>query len=166
MPDELVTLGHVFEDEDDVMDYAAENRRLRLALAAAQEAQARTERDLRSAQASIVVLRKQLTPLYRALQAVFGEIDAAGVTPDQPEVVASSQAPRVSALWEEWKVKLGVGSSASRMIDALLVHGELSVAQLIVAMKAAKQTVYDAASRLNRVGLINKNGGKYSLKKL
>lgn len=174
MGGEIVPQGHVFET-DDTDELRAENRRLRTDLAAAQNAEAQALRAGRQAQESIRMLRQQLGPLYKALQAVFGEIEAAGV-PEGPQTLTEAAAQgrpypvgqdiRVVAVWESWKQKLGPTSSAARVIDALLVHGEMNVAQLKVAAKMATQTVYDAASKLNRLGLINKNGGRYSLKKL
>jgi hypothetical protein len=133
----------------------AENRRLDEAL--------RMER-LKTGQieAGVRALKSQLTPLYRALQAVFGEIDAMGIEATSDVRPASSHA---TAAWELWKQKLP--GFPSRMIDALLKHGELSVAQLVVAAQCPrKQTIYDAASKLQKLNLINSNGGKYSLKEL
>jgi hypothetical protein len=111
-------------------------------------------------------LRRQLGPLYRALQAVFGELDVAGVEGGGGESTTSSSTPKVTAVWESWKQKLGSNTAPARVIDALLQHGELNVAQLKVAAKMANQTVYDSIHRLNKLGLINKNGGKFSLKTL
>ena len=109
-------------------------------------------------------LRQQLSPLYRALQGVFGELDAAGV--DEPAGQSSPVKARAAAVWESWQQKLGASSAPARVIEALLAHGELNVAQLKVAAKMATQTVYDATSKLNRLGLITKNGGRISLKAL
>lgn len=144
----------------------AEVRRLKGELATAEKAAI----DARAAVESMQEVRRQLSPLYRALQMLFGELDAVG--PDAPPSMrVPSQDPsgldaRVVAVWESWKDKLGRGSSATRMIEALQTHGTLTVKQLMVAMRAAQQTVYDAASKLGRTGLIDKNGNAYSLKKL
>jgi len=107
---------------------------------------------------------KRLTlPFLNLLRAIHGEIDALGIT------AASGHAPAVDApknkAWDLWKQKLP--GFPSRMIDALLEHGELSVGQLVVAAQCPrKQTIYDAASKLQKLGLLNSNNGKYSLKEL
>lgn len=107
-------------------------------------------------------LRHTLTPLYRALQKVFGDLDEMGV---EAGYSASNAASPQSEAWELWKQKLP--GFPSRMIDALLKHGELSVAQLVVAAQCPrKQTIYDAASKMQKLGLLNSSGGKYSLKQL
>lgn len=138
-----------------------EVKRLRRELAMANGEIAKAKSD--SARA-LGALRKQLAPLFRALQAVFGELDAAGLE-DAP-AASGGGSSRVSAVWESWKQKLGSNTAPARVIDALLQHGELNVAQLKVAAKMANQTVYDAIHRLNKLGLINKNGGRFSLKSL
>lgn len=138
------------------------------------DARLEARRAREDADRALSMLRKQLSPLYRALQAVFGELDAAGVTdstvPDPQSAGPGAThgiEPRVAALWASWKQKLGGADSApSRVIDALLTHGEMNVAQLRVAGKMAQQTVYDSVSKLHKLGLLNKNGGRYSLKQL
>jgi len=108
---------------------------------------------------SVAKLRQTLKPLYDSMRLLFGEMDAIGGGEETPAVGSREQ-----RVWESWKAKLG-GMSA-KFIDALLMHGELSVAQLRVAMQCRQQTVYDTASKLGKLGLLTKNGNKYSLKKL
>lgn len=150
-----------------IAELETENRTLRRDLA---DAQVEADRAREDANRALAMLRRQLSPLYRALQAVFGELDAAGIAEDaSPSASRTSESgveSRVAAVWESWKEKLGRDTGPSRVIDALLQHGELNVAQLKVAGKMATQTVYDSTSKLNRLGLLNKNGGRYSLKKL
>lgn len=100
-------------------------------------------------------LRKTLAPLYRALQAVFGELDAAGVEDSAP---TSSVDPR----WQSWKNKLP--GRPAEMIDLLLLHGEMNRNQLMAAMHAGKDVVRITISKLNVAGLLVKNGGRVSLK--
>ena len=78
---------------------------------------------------ALALLRKQLTPLYRALQAVFGEIDAAGVTENNGN---EPDNPRISVVWQSWKSRLG--GRKAQVIDALLVHGEMNTTQLAIAI--------------------------------
>ncbi len=116
-------------------------------------------------EAGVSDLRKSLAPLYQALQRVFGDIDAMGVA----ESVSSSSAmgPRASAAWDSWKQKLGPNSAAAKIIDILMLHGELTHTQLRIHIGTSRmQTVYDAVSKLNKAALLNKNGDKFSLKEL
>jgi hypothetical protein len=129
---------------------------LRNQLRVAQQATVLAKREAASA---LGALRKQLSPLYRALQAVFGELDAAGV---EDQTTGPSTSPRVSAVWEAWKQKLS--PACGKIIDALLTHSELNSAQLKVACRLGTSTVSDSIYKLNKAGLINKNAGRFSLK--
>lgn len=110
----------------------------------------------------VSALRRQLEPLYNALRMVFGEIEVAGV--GSPGEATSGVSPKIAAVWQSWINKLG--GKRAEVIKALLEHGELSVVQLKVMTHSSGQTVYNQISSLNQLGLINKNGGKFSLKEL
>jgi len=105
-------------------------------------------------------LRAVLGPLYNGLQMIYGEMDAMGVL----ESPSSAMAPQVSRAWENWKQKLG--GLPARFIDALLVHGSMTQTQLRIAVGCAAGSVAGVVCTLNKAGLINKNGGKISLKEL
>jgi len=127
--------------------------------------ESRIERDraTAAAAAALTALRRQLTPLYRALQMVFGELDA--VPDDAP---SSSSQPggdaRTTAVWDAWKERLG--GQPAKVIGALQLHGEMNAQQIAIAIGCHRNTVPNIVSKLNRAGLINKNGGRYSLKTL
>jgi hypothetical protein len=107
-------------------------------------------------------LRSVLSPLYQALGAVFGEMDAAGMDDSSP-VPTPGKSP--SPVWESWKSRLG--GASSRIIDILLMHGELNQEQIRIHIGTnRKQTIYDAIAKLNKAGIINKRDGKVSLKEL
>jgi hypothetical protein len=108
---------------------------------------------------AIGALRQQLSPLYRALQDVFGEIEAIG---GAEETAASS--PKASAVWENWKQR--VGGQKAKCIDAFLTHGALTQTQLRVIVGCATSSVPGLISDLRQLGLLEKNGSMYSLKKL
>jgi uncharacterized protein (UPF0335 family) len=110
------------------------------------------DRSLRSVRA----LRAQLQPLYRALQAIFGEIEVAA-----PESLAPHSPGPKSAVWESWKTKLG--GKKAEVIDVLLEHGEMTIPQLRVSTHSGQGTTYGVVKELIRLGLLNKNGGRYSL---
>lgn len=151
---------NITDHEDPFGDLQAQNDNLRLEVHRLELELARTKRENARA---IGALRQILSPLRGAIAAIFGEMDAIGgtdeVTPEPTKVNS-----RKGAVWEAWKQKLP-GMSA-KFIDALLVHGEMSSAQLRVVMQCRLQTVYEAASKLGKLGLLKKNGGKYSLKEL
>jgi len=133
---------------------------LRRQLADAQE-DLRQERS-KNAQgaAAVAELRRQLSPLYNGLRAVFGEMEALGVAE-----TATGTDPRKRAVWDAWKTKMpGI---PSKMIDALLLHGGLTQTQLRIHAQCARSSVPNAVMQLNRAGLINKDsGGRISLKEL
>lgn len=132
-------------------------------------------RDSMQAKRALASLRKSLSPLYRSLQAVFGDLDLAGIVdePAQPitaggpagaGAVATGVDPRHAAVWASWKERLGAGPA--NVIDKLLIHGEMTATQLRIACACRLDTVYRNVSILKKAGLINKSGDKYSLKSL
>jgi FtsZ-binding cell division protein ZapB len=118
----------------------------------------------RDAVRSLSALRKQMLPWYQAMQHLFGEIDS--VMGDDPAAAptAANVNDRTRAVWESWKSKLGGG--AAKCIDALLLHGEMNTQQLSIATGYHRTTIPTYIFRLNQAGLINKSGGKFSLKEL
>lgn len=105
-------------------------------------------------------LRAVLDPLYRALQLIYGEMEAMGV----PAASSGGSDPRVAKAWEAWKQKLG--GQAAKAIDALLLHGSMNQVQLRIQIGCASGSTPGIVSQLWKAGLINKNGGKISLKEL
>lgn len=139
--------------------------RLRAQLRESETARLTEQGRANAIEAGVRELRGALNPLYQALRHVFGEMEAMGVSGG----VAAGQAasPRSSVVWDSWKQKLGGNSAAARIIDFLMVHGELNHTQIRIHLGTNRmQTVYDAVSKLNRAGLLNKNGDKFSLKEL
>jgi hypothetical protein len=152
--------GEVADPDDTRLDdLETENRDLRRQLARAE--QAATDARVATTQA-LSALRRQLSPLYRALQAVFGELDAAGVD-DVAGSTGAAQTP-ASKVWESWKAKLG--GQCAKVIDVLLTHGEMNTTQLAIAIGTRRQNIPNLIYKLNQAGLINKNGGRFSLKPL
>lgn len=148
------------EDEPlEIEELRAENRELRDELRVARNETAQAKRDGARAMGE---LRRQLGPLYKALQMVFGELDAAGV--DEAPAASGSMNARTSAVWDNWKAKLP--GRPAQIIDALMLHGEMNSTQLAIAIGIHRNNVPQLIFRLNKAGLIDKNGTKYSLKKL
>lgn len=146
---------NVEADEHEVTELRSEIRKLRTAL----EQEKRTAKQSATHMAHATSnLRRQLKPLYQALQQIFGELDTFGASE------STDVTPRVSTVWESWKGKLGIGPA--KVIDALLLHGQMNTAQLSIATGYHRNTVPQYVSVLNRAGLITKNGGVFSLKKI
>lgn len=109
---------------------------------------------------SFAVLHQQLLPLHQALLGVFGKLDGL----DLNGVESTPARGHTTAVWEAWKQRLG--ASAGKCIDALLTHGELNTQQLAIAVGLHRTTIPAIIYKLNRAGLINKSGGRFSLKQL
>lgn len=151
--------GAIVEDigGSDVDALREENRELRALLSTA-----RRDADAAKLEAARALgsLQTVLSPLYRALQRVFGELDAAGV--DDRD--ARPMDARVSAVWDAWKAK--IGGQPAQLIDAFLLHGEMTAAQIAIAIRVNPKNVAQVVHKLNKAGLIQKNGNLYSLKRL
>jgi len=170
MSQELVRRG----DFDDVASEVADERIERLERENRQlrrerdDAQVEARRAREDAARALTALRRQLQPLYRALQAVFGEIDAAGLAESMPldpgSASASASDPRVSAIWQSWKTRLG--PQCGKVIDALLLQPGMNTTQLAIAVGTRRQNIPNLIFKLNQAGLIDKNGGRFSLKEL
>lgn len=165
-PPTLMIEGHVEDIVDDARDGAIAHltmlvKSLREELAAAQR---EADRARRESTVALAALRRQLSPLYKALQAVFGELDAAGVDASGDTHAEKPLPTRHSAIWESWKARLPGGPS--KIIDALMVHGEMNTQQLAIATGVHRNSIPTMIYKLNQAGLINKNGGRFSLKTL
>lgn len=159
MSEALIVRGEIVDPHDDEIT-ALENevKRLRreLAIANGEIAKAKGE-----SSRALSALRKQLAPLYRALQAVFCELDAAGMDDAPP---THNDTPRTIAIWENWKQK--IRGQAAQIIDALLLHHEMTAQQIAIAIGIHRKNVPQLIFKLNKAGLIYKNGDRYSLKQL
>jgi hypothetical protein len=124
-------------------------------------------REKESIARSLHVLRQQLSPLHRALRAVFGEIELA-IGEEQSSSTSTQSFPAAAgpegARWESYKNTFpGV---PARIIDALLAHREMNVAQLATLLKAAYSTTKDAVAKLRQSGAVVKEGGKGGMVRL
>lgn len=100
-------------------------------------------------------LREVLGPLFNGLKLIYNEVDSMGFG----DISAAS-----SPVWDSWKQKLG--GQTAEAIDILSLHGEMNAEQLRIHLRCARTHVYNVISRLNKAGIINKNGGRISLKEL
>lgn len=104
-------------------------------------------------------LRNVLNPLYTALRHIYGEIDAMEIEEQTTHV-----SPKKSAVWENWKSKLG--GLPAKAIDALLLNGPMNRTQLRIQLGCATGSVTNVIVALNKAGLIDKDGTKVKLKEL
>lgn len=107
---------------------------------------------------SIRGLRQQLSPLHRALRAVFGEIELA----IGEEMRAASEAPNLSPAnsgdprWESFKRTFS--GCGAEIIDALLAHQQMTLSQLSTLLKRHYDTVKGAAAKLQKAGAVVRDG--------
>ena len=142
------------------------------ALEASDERGDRLENELRverrknvAIEKGVAELRSILSPLYQALGMVFGQIEVMGVKEAAVGVGGTPVADlRTKAVWDSWKQKLGEGPA--KIIDALLLHREMSTQQLAIATQYHRTSIPAMIFKLNKAGLLNKSGGKFSLKEL
>lgn len=115
-------------------------------------------------------LRQLLSPFHQWMGLVFGEFEAMGIG-DVTEGISqplSSTDPRKAAVWDSWVEKLGGKDSfAGKMIVALLQHGALTSKQIAIHIGTKRmQTVYETTLKVNKAGILDKNGDRFSLKEL
>lgn len=106
-------------------------------------------------------IRKQLEPLYNALRILFGQLDAAGIDTATSTAASTGSSPK-NSVWDSWKSRLG--GKCPEIIDLLLIHGDMTHAQLMAAMKCHYNTVKNNISTMNKAGILMKNGGRFSLR--
>ena len=145
---------------DRAAELTRENEALRAEIRELKLSAQRADERVAMVEGGVSRLRTALTPLYQALQQIYGDIDAMEISPES----GNGMDPRKAAVWEDWKRKMpGI---PSRFIEALLLHGELTQTQLRLHAKCAQGSVAGVVSQLWKAGLINKNGGRISLKEI
>lgn len=102
-------------------------------------------------------LQKILSPLHKALAAVFGEINEMQLGNEPSMNHATGE------IWHTWKHKLG--GKKAEIIEALESHA-MSRDQIRVATSSGWSTVDEGLKYLRSVGLIEKSGNKWHLKSL
>lgn len=120
--------------------------------------------EAKRAMQALTNLRDILQPLHRAMRMVFGEIE----TVDLPEagtvaMPSSGNSSGLSAKWEMLKHKLG--GRQAEFIE-LLQHGPMTAKQLGAAAHCDPRTAYNVVNKMKLDGLVDNNGGKFSLKEL
>jgi hypothetical protein len=104
-------------------------------------------------------LRQQLEPLYQAIRGVMEELPDADPADTQQHYSSVKD-----ARWETWIAKLG--GKQGEFIRAMLDHGAMTREQLKISTHSGSSTVDLVLRKLKELSLIEKNGGRYSLKQL
>jgi len=142
-----IDLRKVLETDDAqgrFVDHALDHQRM--------EQIADLRKKLSAAESIIANLRKILEPQFKAMQALFGELSA----------VSTSGGAAHSAVFEQWKQKLGKGPA--KLIDILLERGECTRVQLKTLAGYGERSMVNHISRLNSNQLIEKDGDKIRLR--
>jgi len=161
MPEpEFAIVQRIEPQQDTSAELRREIRRLERELDSTTEALKNSLKLQKESQRALISLRRQLAPWYSALREVFGELDDAGISDSSPSIDNSNS--KTNSAWDIWKSKLG-GKQAD-FIQAMLDHGEMTSQQLRVATHSGSSTVPMVLSKLIQLGLVRKNGGRYSLK--
>lgn len=106
----------------------------------------------------ILNLQDKLSPLYRGLQMVFGEMESAEVI---SESTPSYQTATNSNFWDTQKRRFP--GKPSEIIDALLER-PMNTSNLVATCRMDPRTVTKNIYILNKAGLVEKNGGIFSLR--
>jgi CheY-like chemotaxis protein len=99
--------------------------------------------------------RNQLSSILQGLRTVFG----GGQVESVPAASATSQ-PK----WEAQK-RLFPGRPAD-LIDLLLTRPNMNTTEIATALRSDPRTITKVIFILNKAGLIDKNGGRFSLKQI
>jgi hypothetical protein len=144
---------------DDVIRLRREMAGLEHELAEARQALKVERQASNDAKKAIAALRRTLGPIHVALGMVFGEIDT--VEAEEFETVVTGEEVRHSSRgkWGNWKAKLP--NQQWQVIEALLDHGDMSRQQLAGALHCHVDTVSNLCSRLGKIQLVIKEGGKF-----
>jgi hypothetical protein len=124
------------------------------------------EDQLRDARSQVLALeaklehvRKRMSPLYELYQSLQAVFDKSGV------IVPTGTGTDTITKWEFWKKRYP--GRVAEVIDLLLIQREMNGSQLCSALKCDPRTLSaKVIYPLNKAGLINKNGGRYSLKEI
>jgi hypothetical protein len=143
-----------------------ENRQLQKTINDLEEQLRKQKKEIQRAQLAVQNLQTVLTPFRRAVQMIFGEIEAAGV-PDigdqaTPATAHSSYGPQ-DAKWQPWIAKWQ-GTKKAVVIQTLLDHGPLTRTQLRSATESGWSTIDAITAQLQNLGLITKENEKWTLK--
>jgi FtsZ-binding cell division protein ZapB len=118
-----------------------------------------------AANRALTNIRKQFEPWYRALRALFGELDAAGIGATSEN--GASNSPLDSSRYQPWKDKFP--GQAATAIDILAKYeAGLTRKQLagFLRVEPGSGTMSQIIFKLNKAELIDKDGNIIRLRRL
>jgi hypothetical protein len=157
--------GKVLQPPDEKYDRLLRDLQFARQLVAEKESElVRLRSDYQRLVTAVDYLREQLDPLYTGLRAIFGQIDlvSEGVPRSTPTSGLALQMSNPK--WDSWKKRMP--GRPAEVIDLLLLHEEMSIKQLMAALKCGDKTAYNIMSRLSSAGLVSNSGGKYRLREI
>jgi hypothetical protein len=146
-------------------DLRKENARLGAQVLALRREIEDLRRDKERLLRSIENLRSILSPLFRGLRALFGEIEiAAGEeSAPLPNGLTSPTPGTTDPRWQHFKTSFpGVPAA---IIDALLIHEQMPMSHLAKLIGKHYDTVKAAAKKLREAGAATLDGGVLRLKR-
>lgn len=120
------------------------------------------ERDRRIAklEKGVDTLQHALAPTFRGMQMIFGVFEDLGINPE--DAYSQTAAPKGDAsFWDLQKRRFP--GKPSEIID-LLLERSMNTSQIAAAGRMDPRTVTKTIYILNKAGLVEKNGGMFSLK--
>lgn len=150
---------HVQDDRDELK---RENARLKRENDDLHLEVQKAKNESRNALRAMAALRDALSPTFRGLKLVFGELESV----DLPEAVApgiASAAPRTSAGMFEG-IKARVSPKQAELIGAIEVAGAMTMTQLQAFTGGRISTIKDSIYKLRDMGIVVRNGEKWALK--
>jgi hypothetical protein len=146
--------------EDDPVRLRREIAGLELELQKAKDELVTVRQASADAVQAVRALRKACEPFWTAFKMIYGEISR--VEAAKFDVSGSPTDSHLDGKWEVWKKKLP--GKAAEVIQALVEHGGMNIKQIMAAAHVGQDTAYAVTARLGKLGLLEKAGGKFSLK--
>lgn len=96
-----------------------------------------------------IMLRRMFAPLHKATSVMVGEI-------------TTDETLQSSGKWDA--IKQRVGPKLAEVIDLLLIQGAMTTTQIANATRCSGEAARQRMDKLRGQGLVEKNGGHFSLK--
>lgn len=164
MPDDLA-IYDVNQAAENIERLRRENRQLQKVIDDLEEQLGKQKKEIQRGQLAIQNLQAALSPVHRAMKAIFGEIEA--VVPDfgVPGAQHPQHAPHgpQDAKWQPW-IEKWKGTKKAVVIQTLLEHGPLTRTQLRSATESGWSTIDAVTAQLQNLSLITKENEKWTLK--
>src|ERR1700722_9375 len=110
-------------------------------------------------------LRQSLSPLHRAVRAIFGEVELAVSEEETAAPPPGAISPPAAAAPSRWEhVKQQFPGSPAKIIDALLGQEQMTITQLANFTRMHYDTAKGSVNKLLKAGAVVKEGGVVRLR--